>query len=103
MTGRLLQLSMLAGVMGRKQYLTLIQVTWIDADAVGGWHGHDPGRDAEADPLQSYGLLVSQNKHFLTLSFAYNQEAHDWLGKHRIPMRCLVGTKIIKKIPLSVY
>jgi hypothetical protein len=68
---------------------TPIKVTWLDADCEAGWCQHD---DTEEDNLPdsaylvSVGVFVSKGPKFLTISFSYNEEAGDFLGKHRIPV-----------------
>jgi hypothetical protein len=69
---------------------TPIKVTWLDAEMESGWCQHSEQDDQEDLPdsayLVSVGLFVSEGPKFLTLSFSYNEEAEDWLGKHRIPI-----------------
>ena len=80
--------------------LSLIEVTWVDADINGGWHTHDPKKDDELEYLRSYGLLVSKGKNYLTISHAFNKGSADWLGKHRIPLKWIKEIKVIKNVPL---
>lgn len=61
------------------------RVYWIDADNDSGWQDHDEEADNNAVELRSSGVFVSLGPKFLTLSFSWNEEADQWLGKHRIP------------------
>ena len=69
---------------------TPVRVTWLDAEMEAGWCQHTESDDLDQLPDEAYlvsvGLFVSQGPKFLTLSFSYNEEADDWLGKHRIPI-----------------
>ena len=76
----------------------LVRVTWLDADSDSGWQPNDPEADDNADPLESFGLLVSKGHKFITLSHAHNKDADEWLGKHRIPINFVEKVEVILKL-----
>ena len=80
---------------------TPVKVIWLDADMESGWcNGSEPDEDNLPDEayLTSVGLFVSVGPKFLTLSFSHNEEADDWLGKHRIPIGMI---KSVDKLEVS--
>jgi hypothetical protein len=72
---------------------TPVRVTWLDADCEAGWVAHSDEEITEF--LESYGLFVSLGPKFLTLSFCHNEEADDWLGKHRIPKGMIQTVEVL--------
>jgi len=82
--------------MSQPQKGSLVRIIWLDADDESGWQPHDPETDDKAEYLESFGLLVSQGKKFVTLSRTYNQDADEWLGKQRIPVSCIKTIETIE-------
>jgi hypothetical protein len=81
----------------------LVEVIWLDADCAAGWQPDDPKEDQKHKGMEMkcYGLLVSggtKQSKFVTISFGYNQEAGEWLGKQRIPMGMVLKINTIKSI-----
>ena len=77
---------------------TPIKVIWLDAEMEAGWCQHTEDTEELPDEayLTSVGVFVSQGPKFLTLSFAYNEEAEDWLGKHRIPINMVERIEVLE-------
>lgn len=67
---------------------TPVKVSWLDADCEAGWiNTSEEGLKAQGNVecVESYGVFIEQNKDFIILSFAYNEQGEQALGGHRIP------------------
>lgn len=65
---------------------TPIKVTWLDADCTAGWVHYEPvNTTSPEDYLETYGVFMGKDKHFLHVAFALNKSAGDFLGRQRIP------------------
>lgn len=74
-----------------------VTVYWIDADNDAGWQDHDEEADNVAVELDSTGVFVSVGPKFITLSFSWNKDADQWLGKHRIPIGMVTNIESLER------
>ncbi len=75
----------------------VVIVYWLDADDEAGWQPHDEEVDQKAKAQFSAGCFVSQGPKFITLSHSYNEDADEWLGKHRIPVGWVERVEVLKE------
>lgn len=86
--------------MTAKKKKRLVEIVWLDADCEGGWQSDDEKKDQETvEYMHVYGVLVNGGRRgdkFVTISFGYNEDAEEWLGKSRIPMGMVKSIKTIR-------
>lgn len=76
----------------------LVEIEWLDADCSSGWLEDNEKEDQKIEYMKAYGLLVSRGKSFTVISFLYNKESKEWLGKARIPSSWVKKIRTIEEV-----
>ena len=76
----------------KKEKLTLVECTWIDAYTEASWSEYD----ASSENTKTYGLLVDQTDEWTTL--AMSRDSSFWGNLWYIPTKNVVSLREIEKV-----